>query len=348
MGLAIPSGRRARRLLAWILAVVTALAIVGGVCFKLSPWPSVLAIRFVFSRGGAAANQALAAYVPPGILVTEGVRYVESDPDAVFDLYRPQAGEGKDLPLLMWIHGGGFVAGSRKEIANYARLLAGEGFAVAVVDYPLAPEVQYPAPVRRLTQALRYLSGHAPDLHLDSQRFLLGGDSAGAQLAAQLAALASSPDYARATGLTAGIARAQLRGVVLFCGPHDARLMAGKASNSWFLRTVMWAYLGSPAPAMETMDAFSVVPHVTSGFPPAFVTVGNADPLAPQSYALAEALREHGVPVSTLFFPPSHQPALGHEYQFDLSRPEAREALEQTRRFLHDVVGAPAAGDPKA
>lgn len=340
MGVATSPARRVRRVVAWVVGVIAALAIVLAVSIKLSPWPSVWAIRFVFERGGAAANDALASYAPSGIQVMEGLRYADNDPDAVFDLYRPQAGADVDLPVVVWIHGGGFVAGSRAEIANYARLLAGDGFAVAVVDYPLAPEVQYPVPVQRLAQALRHLSQHAHDLHLDRERLVLGGDSAGAQLAAQLAALASSPDYAQATGLSAGIEPAQLRGVVLFCGPHDARLMSDQASRSWFLRTVMWAYLGSPAPPADKMTAFSVVPHITPAFPPAFVTVGNGDPLAPQSYALADTLRENGVAVTTLFFPASHRPALGHEYQFDLSRSEAREALEQTRRFLRNVAGS--------
>jgi acetyl esterase/lipase len=157
-------------------------------------------------------------------------------------------------------------------------------------------------------------------------------------LASQLAALASSPDYAQATGLNAGISIAQLRGLVLFCGPHDRRIMATQAPSSWFLRTVMWSYFGSKAPPEATVQAFSVVPHVSSSFPPAFITVGNGAPLASQSIALADALRLHGVRVETLFYPASHKPSLPHEYQFNLSLPESREALSRTRAFLHDLT----------
>lgn len=331
--------QRAKRFL-WITALVAGLLLVAGVvAFKVSPWPSALVIRWVFERGGAQTNAALEAHVPAGIRTQEGLNYDPEDPAALLDIHRPAALDGRALPVIVWIHGGGFLAGSRAEIANYARILAADGYAVAVVDYALAPGARYPVPVHQVNRALGYLSGNAGELGLDSGRFILGGDSAGAQLAAQVAALASSPEYAKAMALRPALAREQLRGVVLFCGPHDARLMARQGASSWFVRTVLWSYLGTTTPSVATLQEFSVVPNVTPAFPPAFITVGNGDPLAEQSYALANELKARGVGVETLFFPPSHAPSLGHEYQFDLSRPESRQALERTRSFLAGLGG---------
>ncbi len=334
-----PVRHRLRRALLAASSVVALLAIAAVIAFKVSPWPSALVIRWVFERGGTATNAALSAHVPQGIRTEAALRYDPDDPAALLDIHRPSAFDGRPLPVIVWIHGGGFVAGSRGESANYARILAADGYAVVVVDYSLAPGVRYPVPVRQINRALGFLSENAARLQLDRKRFILGGDSAGAQLASQLAALASSPDYASSTKLRPGLTREQLRGVVLFCGPHDARLMASRASSSWFLRTVMWSYLGTTAPPQATLQAFSVVPNVTPAFPPAFISVGNDDPLAPQSLALAGALRRQGVRVETLFYSPSHSPPLGHEYQFDLSRPESREALSRTRAFLRSLDG---------
>ena len=294
-------------------------------------------MRWALDSGGVATNTALAAYVPAGIRTEAGVRYDQDDPDALLDIHRPSAFDGHALPVIVWIHGGGFVAGSRGQLSNYARILAGDGHAVVVVDYSLAPAARYPMPVRQVNRALAFLSGNAARLQLDRDRFILGGDSAGAQIASQLAALVSSPAYAASMHLTPGLARGQLRGLVLFCGPHDALLMGHRAASSWYLRTVMWSYLGSPIPSQALLQEFSVVPHVTSAFPPAFITVGNADPLAPQSLALADTMQRHGVRVETLFYPVSHAPPLPHEYQFDLSRPESREALERTRTFIQSL-----------
>ncbi len=85
----------------------------------------------------------------------------------------------------------------------------------------------------------------------------------------------------------------------------------------------------------------SVVPHVTPAFPPAFVTVGNADPLRPHSELLVEKLRASGVEVETLFFPSDHDPPLGHEYQFALDTSEGRLFLERMLAFLMISTSAP-------
>jgi acetyl esterase/lipase len=101
-----------------------------------------------------------------------------------------------------------------------------------------------------------------------------------------------------------------------------------------FMRTVLWSYLGTRDPHDARVRQMSVTPHVSSSYPPAFISVGNADPLAPQSIALAEALRAHAVEVDTLFFPPDRQPPLDHEYQLTLSTAAAQQALERSVAFL--------------
>lgn len=328
--------RRPRRRWSIVLATLGLLVGAGLVAFRTSPWPSALLIRWAFDRGGVASDAALKARVPAGVSSQTGLRYDLADADALFDIHFPAhvAGTDRRLTTIVWVHGGGFLAGSRTQVANYARLLAADGYAVVAVDYSIAPGAQYPTPVRQLNRALAHLSDNADRLHIDRARFVLAGDSAGAQLAAQVAALVSSPDYANAMGLTPGIARSQLVGTVLFCGPHDALTWASDASASWFLRTVVWSYLGAMPPDRDKVEQFSVARHVTPAFPPTFISVGNADPLAVQSVAMADALQREGVRVERLFFARDHAPALAHEYQFDLEREEARHALARVRAFL--------------
>jgi acetyl esterase/lipase len=81
----------------------------------------------------------------------------------------------------------------------------------------------------------------------------------------------------------------------------------------------------------------SLVPHLTSAYPPAFVSAGNADPLGPQSVAMAEALKKAGVPTETLFFPADYTPPLGHEYQFDLEGAAGRAALRKSVAWLRQL-----------
>ena len=315
------------------LAALGILALATWLAFRFSPWPGSLIIRRTFAREGARMATALQPHVPAGIIAQRDIAYAPSDPDARLDVFRP-VGAGP-LPTVVWIHGGAWVAGSKDEIANYLQVLAGQGFTVVGVDYSLAPGAHYPTPVRQVNEALRYLVAHAAALGIDTLQLYLAGDSGGAQLAAQLALLLRDPRYAQDMGMVPSIAGDRIRGVVLFCGPYDVDAVQLDGAFGDFLRTVLWAYSGRrDFQADTTLRQISVVNYVGTTFPPTFISVGNADPLAPQSRALARALSGHDVYVDTLFFPSGHPTPLPHEYQFNLDLPEGRLALDRTVAFL--------------
>jgi acetyl esterase len=131
-----------------------------------------------------------------------------------------------------------------------------------------------------------------------------------------------------------------LKGVALFCGVYDASRVSPEGPFASFIRTVMWSYIGTKRLDDDPRLAeFSVNRHLTPQFPPAFVSVGNADPLAPQSTLIAGAIGAQGVSTDTLFFPEDYSPALPHEYQFDLDTKAGAEALERLLAFLHRLAG---------
>lgn len=99
----------------------------------------------------------------------------------------------------------------------------------------------------------------------------------------------------------------------------------------WFVRSAMWAYGGRrDSRDNQHFQTMSIAPHLTSAYPPAFVSAGNLDPLEPQSIAVARAMAKIGVRVETLFFPADYKPPLGHEYQFDLNGEAGKLALEKS------------------
>lgn len=101
-------------------------------------------------------------------------------------LYRPNS--NVDLGLLVFFHGGGWVLGSLDTHDDVCRKLANAmGHAVLSVDYRLAPEHPFPAPVDDCVHALRWAHTHGRELGIDSQRIAVGGDSAGGNLAAVVA-----------------------------------------------------------------------------------------------------------------------------------------------------------------
>lgn len=326
-----------RRFLKVAAATIGVLAASVIVAALWSPWPSVLVVRAIFDSGAAATSEKLKRHAPPGVSVQRDLVYDRSDPDARFDIIRPPP-DVTPAATVVWIHGGGFISGRRSDIENYLKVLAGRGFTVVNLDYSIAPEARYPTPVRQVNAALGFVSREGGRLGLNPDRLILAGDSAGAQIAAQVALLHADPDYAARTGIIPAIRRKQIVGAVLFCGPYDLDLMG----DGWFTRTTTWAYSGRRDHRGDAdFQLMSVVKHVTANFPPSFISAGNGDPLLPHSLALVEALRGQGVTVDTLFLP-DHDPPLGHEYQFDLDTDAGRLALERSVAFARRVAAVSA------
>jgi acetyl esterase/lipase len=307
------------------------------VTMLVSPRPSALLVRKVFARTGGDQAARLSTGAPTAVRVLSDVAY-GSGVDERLDLYLPPTtGEATDPPaVLMWVHGGAWVGGSKDELSGWFRRVADAAdVAVAAVSYSLAPEATSPTPLRQATRAARYLADHGAELGVDASRLFVGGDSAGAQIAAQLGAVAGSDGYASIVGLDEGEVP-PLRGLLLCCGPYDVRTFGDDGPVHRIVDAVMWAYSGARRWRQDDgfLDTMAVVDHISESFPATFVTVGNADPLEPQTDQLQAALARAGVETDALRFDHDHRPALGHEYQFDLRLDESHTALSRIVAFL--------------
>lgn len=328
--------QRSRR--ACLATLGGALTAAGCTSLGISPRPTAALIRLGFDKGGEAMAAALAKHVPSGVEEVLDERYDATDADALLDVFTP-AGTRRALPTIVWVHGGAWVSGDKAQVANYLRILASHGYTVVGVNYSIAPRKTYPEPLRQIGAALRYLQTHAARLHIDAQRFVLAGDSAGAQLAAQVANLISVPDYARQVGVAPTLRRAQLRGLLLYCGAYDMDEVDFNGPFGPFLKTVLWAYAGERDFAHDPQFTPASVRHfVTPALPPTFISAGNNDPLESQSHAFAATLTAQQVPVDSVFYTQDHAPKLGHEYQFNLDVEDGQRVLQRSLRFLKRVV----------
>jgi acetyl esterase/lipase len=328
----LPAPRPGRRdeLLRWLLDLGL------RVSLRFSPRPAVFLIRRAFASGGGTTGRILDRHAPTAgldVLVDEPYG---SGPDELLDVVRP-AGTTAALPLVVWIHGGAWVGGTKDELRGFGRIVANLGYVVALPRYSLAPERRYPTPLRQLMAALAYLQAKTARYGLDPGRIVIGGDSAGAQLAAQLATIVTTPGYGEAVGVAPTIDAGELRGVVLACGPYDLELArhAGSETGRRLIDAVLWAYTGRRNPMDDPAFAgWSITDNLTASFPPALITAGNADPLRAHSELLAERLSTVGADVETQFFPSDHEPPLGHEYQFNLDLADAQAFLDRLTGFL--------------
>ena len=309
-------------------------------CFILSSCANSLfftkTIKKVFDKGAVKANNALEKHAPSNVTAVFNEQYDSADLDALCDVYFPEQLDNlRTFPLVVWIHGGAWVAGSKDQMGNYCRMLASSGYVVAAVNYSLAPDKRYPAQIAQVNAAIAYLLSQSGRWNVDTTQILIGGDSAGAQLAVQLGNAVYLSSYANLLGITSALHPDQLKGLILFCGAYDLNKIKMKGLSGSFSKNVLRSYSGVKDFMNDSIfTTVSVHNYITGNYPPAFISVGNDDPLQEHSYALAQKLRELGVKTDTLFFEKDYRPKLPHEYQFNLDTEAGKTALKRTVEFI--------------
>jgi len=321
-----------------ILSIILIALILGIVIsFTVSVRPSSFLLRKVFENNMKKTNNILKRHLSnQDIIAAKDINYNPADKDAFLDIYYPPNENSSEVGTIFWVHGGGWLSGSKNDFEYWARILAAEGFSVVTIDYSLAPKNHYPIPVDQTNHALGYLDRNQDNLNINMNKLILAGDSAGAQIVAQIALLTTNLEYARKMAIYPMLHNNQIKGLLLNCGPYDLKLAASTENLALkkLVETMMWSYTGEKnfldAPLVQYM---SIPEYVDGNFPPSFITTGNADPLLSHSKSLSAALKSKGVLVDELFYSKDHTPALGHEYQFNLDLEEGREALARMIKF---------------
>src|SRR5215813_1620273 len=111
------------------------------------------------------------------------------------DLYLPKG--KRDVPVMMFVHGGGFTVGIKDQYAFVGQVFAANGIATAVISYRLSPKTSYPGHVQDVARAFAWLRAHVAEYGGKSDRIFVAGHSAGATLVAMLG---SDPAYLREVG----------------------------------------------------------------------------------------------------------------------------------------------------
>ena len=324
-----------------VVGAILGLLLLTVIAFRVSPAPGAWVIRAVFNQNSAKTLAALEKHQPStAITAIPNQTYKEGDSDALLDVHYPSnTPEGTMLPTIIWTHGGAWLSGDKTNNTPYYELLAAEGFTVIGVNYSLAPEHRYPTPVHQLNEAYAYIQANAARFHVDTSKFILAGDSAGAQLSSQMGAIVTDPSYASTVGVTPSLKPEQLKGLILNCGIY---MMDGLTQPDptlpklvgWGDDISVWAYSGTKDFSDPIIKEMSAYYHVTKNYPDVYISGGNADPLTDaQAKPFATLLESLGVSVTTLFFADNTQPGLPHEYQFNLDTPEGQTALQKTIEF---------------
>jgi acetyl esterase/lipase len=229
--------------------------------------------------------------VKQSIFRTQDRRIPGPDSEIPIRVYWPrEAKSGELFPVLLWLHGGGFVIGNLDTHDSVCRMLAVQGDCMVVsVDYRLAPEFKFPAAVDDSHAVLRWLALHGSEIGVDAKRIAVGGDSAGGNLAAVLAILARDEGYPPIA----------LQLLIYPCtAPEPETASHHKFAEGYVLsrNSIVWFYKHYLRNQRDSND-FRFAPLQTddlSKLPPALVLVAGYDPLRDEGIEYAKRLIEAG------------------------------------------------------
>ncbi|MBZ4486745.1 alpha/beta hydrolase [Microbacterium sp. cx-55] len=257
-----------------------------------------------------------------GDRLTSDIAYGSKYPNSFLDVYIADDDASIARPTYIYIHGGGWIAGTKATgdpnapdagFSVISNPVLDGGYNFVSLDYGLAPTVSYPGPVEQISQAVVFLQQNAKQLGLDMDNVVISGGSAGGQLAGQFANIQTNPAYAERVGIDPVIGSA-LKAVVL----DSAALELHKTGETQAPVPLLDFFFGLSARTyLGTSDAViaeaSVTNHVTADFPPTFIADGNVGTFPDQASALHERLDDLGVP-NAVFLPTAEEASLGHGF----------------------------------
>lgn len=236
--------------------------------------------------------------LPPDTRTVKDIGYVTNGaPAQKLDLYVPAKPAG---PLLVWIHGGGWRAGTKANPPGLAMLA--KGVAVASVEYRFSQEAIFPAQIEDCKAAIRWLRAHAAEYGYDPKRIGVWGASAGGHLVALLGVTGQVKDFDKGENLEQSSA---VQCVVDWFGPADFPAYDPALPTAMVQRenpdSVIAQLFGGPVSQhLELAKRASPVTWVTKEAAPTLIMQGTKDPLVPldQSQRLADRLKAAGVNVT--------------------------------------------------
>src|SRR5262245_48990811 len=263
----------------------------------MKQFTTIFAILFLSPLMLALAQPQTASSTQAKLNVKRDIPYAEpADPRQRVDIYTPES--AKNLPVVFWIHGGGWQAGDKSSVQLKPQAFVDNGFVFVSTGYRLLPNVEMVTIFRDIAKSVRWVHHHIADYGGDPKRLLIMGHSAGAQLAALIC---TDDRYLKAEGLSLAITRA--------CVPvdgdtYDVPAIIETAETRWRVHSLPRAKFGHREKfgndEAKHRD-YSAVTHVAKDkdIPPFLILhVGGHPDTTAQAQRLGNVLKDAGIPAT--------------------------------------------------
>lgn len=248
---------------------------------------------------------------PEDILRMEDISY---GPDKMnkLDVYRPKAA-GAKLPVIVSVHGGGWVYGDKELYSHYCISLAQRGFVVVNFTYRLSPESKFPCHLEDTNQVFHWVLENGGRFGMDLDNVFAVGDSAGGHILALFSAMCTNPEFASKFDFAPPVDFVP-KAIALNCAVLD--MDAAQTGMSGTTMKLMKDVL--PKNKMEEyLRLANPISYVTENFPPCFIMTCNEDFLREQPETFKKKLDACGVPYVYKFYGDEDN-KLGHVFHLDM------------------------------
>lgn len=318
------------------ITIILIVAIVLAYILSKAPYFAAMIIRAAFEKS---------EHKPPSnydqtndsITVYNDAEYPSKYGTNVLDIYLPRS-INHPTATIIWMHGGGYVGGDKREARYFASSLAANGFAVVSFNYELAPEANYPTPLIQLGEVCEFIKSDK-QFNFDTSQLVFAGSSAGAHCVAQFITIQSSLNYADLIGIKQTVPLEDIKAVLLYCGFYDLEKLGTQSSSiiNFMIRRAMWAYFGTRDWGETYGQLATIKYNITLDFPPTFITDGNRGSFESDGKELEQTMRNLGASVESHFIDINDE-KVGHEYQYNLEEPASKIVFQRTIDFLNKYM----------
>lgn len=267
---------------------------------------------------------------PDDIVRHDNISYGQL-PEQLLDVYRPKDADGA-LPVIVSVHGGGWVYGDKERYQFYCINLAQRGFAVINYSYRLAPEHKFPAALEDTALVFAWAKAQAEIYGFDMDQLFAVGDSAGANLLELYCALCTNEEYRSRLGLPVN-EFINPNAVALNCGVHF--ITVSDDPNDQFTTGLMQDYLEHGG-SEEELKLVNISDVLTEGFPPAYIMTAENDFLKFQVPQLCGHLLQKNIPFTVKYYKDKEE-QLGHVFHLNIRSAAANRCNDEECAFFSSI-----------